>query len=357
MNQPDERPSKLISLEIARFLAALAVALEHLSTAVNGMKLGAAPITAPASGAVLFFFTLSGFVIYNAHIQDAGKPERLPRYAWRRFCRIYPLYWLSLIPMLAVLWPGCTPGYLVKIFTLAPFTGDIAELNPPAWTLRYELLFYILFGFSLLPYARRVLLPGWALLLACAWGHELLGRGPAETLLPVLPAGVADHLLALNNILFLAGLVAGWAFLRWRPGARILWPFLAAILLALALLLRLDQWGNSYPSAARLPVTAAAFAALIFALAALERGGHLRLSARVAGWGAVLGAMSYPIYLLHSCAGFVFSADFFFHPADRAAFAPWPIFLLMVAMTLAASWLAAVLFDAPVQRLARRIVA
>ena len=354
MSRPAARPQKFVSLEVARFLAALAVALEHLSTAIPGMRLGPAPLAPmPAPAAVLFFFTLSGFVIFTAHHQDAGQPARLPRYAWRRFCRIFPLYWLSLLPMLAVLWPGCTAPYLVKIFTLDPFTApSLAELNPPAWTLRSEILFYIIFGFSLLPVARRVLLPAWGLALAAAWYHALRGWGGPETLLPFLPGGVSSHLLALTNIFFLAGLGAGWVFSRWQPRARILWPLLGLSALVLLLLLHLDGGGTQYATGPLLPFTAAAFAAVILLLAALERRKSLRLNPR---W-AVLGAMSYPLYLLHSAAGFVFSADFFFRPADRAHFAPWPTFCLMLAMALLASWLAATMFDAPLQRLARRIL-
>ena len=352
MSQAAARPARLISLEIARFLAALVVALEHLSTAIPNMRLGPAPLPPlPAPAAVLFFFTLSGFVIHNAHARDAGRPGRIPVYAWRRFCRIFPLYWLSLLPMLAVLWPGCTAGYLVKTLTLSPFTGNFAELNPPAWTLRYELLFYIMFGLSLLPHAGRLLLPAWGLLLAAAWYHGLRGTGAPTTLLAFLPEGVSTHLLALNNIFFFAGLGAGWMLRRVPPPRPLLWPLLAASALALVLLLRLDAWGTLYPADPRLPFTAAAFAAVILLLAALEQCGALRLNPK---W-AMLGALSYPLYLLHAGAGFIFSADFFFHPADRALFTPWPIFALMLGIALLASGLAAFLFDAPLQRLARRI--
>ena len=343
---------KFISLEIARFLAALAVALEHISTTIPGLKLGPALLTAPAPAAVLFFFTLSGFVIHNAHARDSGKPARLPRYVWRRFWRIYPLYWLSLIPMLAVLWNGCSRAYLVNILTLAPFTGNIAELNPPAWTLRYELLFYIIFGLALLPYIRRVLLPGWALLLAAAWGKVLLGFGPAASLLPFLPRGVADHLLSLNNVMFFAGLGASWVFARHKPPSYILWPLLGFTLLALAWALRLGGWGNLYPTPAHLPFTAATFGATIYSLAALEHGGHLRLTRR----GAALGAMSYPLYLMHAVPGFLLSAWFFFHPAARAYYPAIPTFFLLLAASLALTAASAFLFDAPLQRFARKIL-
>lgn len=348
---PDTVARRIVSLEIARFLAALAVALEHLSTTIRDLQLGQ-PILPPmpASAAVLFFFTLSGFVIYTAHHQDSGQAARLPRYAWRRFWRIFPLYWLSLIPMLAILWPGCTAPYLAKIFSLTPFTGPIAEINPPAWTLRYELLFYILYGASLLPYARRFLLPLWGTALAAAWYHDLRGWGAPATLLPW--PGVANHLLALNNIMFFAGLAAGWCHARWQPRPRLLWPLLAATILLLAFLLRLDDYGTLYPADPHLPFTAAAFGGLILLLATLERSRNLKLHPR---WAA-LGAMSYPLYLLHAPAGFLFSALFFFHPAARAHFTPLPTFALMLTIALLASALAAFLFDAPLQRLARRVM-
>jgi len=40
-----------------------------------------------------FFFVLSGFIIFFVHGKDIGKPSRLPHYVWRRFIRIYPVYW------------------------------------------------------------------------------------------------------------------------------------------------------------------------------------------------------------------------------------------------------------------------
>lgn len=345
-------PSKVISLEIARFIAAFIVMLEHFSTTIPDLKLGPAVLPPmPASAAVLFFFSLSGFVIYTAHYQDSGQVQRVPRYFWRRFCRIFPLYWLSLVPMLVVLWDGCSPAYLTRILTLAPFTGHIAEVNPPAWTLRYELLFYIIFGLSLLPYARRVLLPAWGLLLAAAWFHTVRGGGGAAGLFPWLPFGVSSHLLAIDNLMFFAGLGAGWIFARWQPGARILWPLLGIGILILGYLLRLDGWGANYPPAARMPCMATAVATVIFTFAALERHGLLRLPRR---W-ALLGAMSYPLYLLHCGAGFIFATYIFYHPAARPQLAALPLFYIMLAIALAATVLVTFLFDMPLQRLARRI--
>ncbi len=348
--QEGARREKLISLEISRFIAALAVALEHLSTTVGYMGLGRPPLTAPASAAVVFFFVLSGFVIHNAHWQDSGRLARIPRYFWRRAWRIFPLYWLSLVPMLVVLGPGCTPPYLLKIFTLSPFTGDIAELNPPAWSLRWELSFYMMFGLILLPYARRVVLPLWIGLVLWRWYPQILAQPhPAGWLMA--HNGFAARLLSINNIMFFAGLAAGWLYVRQSLRARTLWMLLGLSTLLLLAMLRLDGWGTLYSPNNRLPFTVAAYAGVIFSLAALERGLHLRLPQRL----GALGAMSYPLYLLHPGAAFIFSAYFFYHPAAKIHFTALPMFALLLGLSLLAA-AAAALIDAPLQRLARRII-
>jgi peptidoglycan/LPS O-acetylase OafA/YrhL len=357
MSQTGARQPKLISLEVARFIAALAVAIEHLAGSVSGFGLPALPFTAPAPAAVTFFFCLSGFVIHQAHARDSGQWRRLPRYIWRRFTRIYPVYWLSLVPLIYYMWPhllGAGLGtYRIAIFTLAPFTSfHLREFNPPAWTLRFELSFYLLFGIALLPYARRVVLPLWGGLLALAYLRRVLLGGTAETLLPFLPVGVAEHLLALNNIYFFAGIAASMALFRAQPGAAWLWRLLAAAGFALILLEGASDWGDLYPPAARLPLVAAAAATAIYALAALERGSHWRINPR---W-ALLGSMSYPLYLLHPSVGFLFAVHFLIHPLAARQFSAYGLFWLMLGLSLLASALVAFLFDAPLQRLARRVL-
>jgi peptidoglycan/LPS O-acetylase OafA/YrhL len=49
-----------------------------------------------------FFFILSGVVIFMAHSNDLSKPSRIRPFLWKRFRRIYPIYWIMLIPTIAI---------------------------------------------------------------------------------------------------------------------------------------------------------------------------------------------------------------------------------------------------------------
>ena len=41
------------------------------------------------------FFVLSGFLMYYIHSEDLGRPRGLLPFAYKRFSRIYPSYWVS----------------------------------------------------------------------------------------------------------------------------------------------------------------------------------------------------------------------------------------------------------------------
>lgn len=349
---PGARRGKLLTLEVARFIAAFCVALEHLGG--NGMinHLGPRVMDAPAPAAVMFFFTLSGFVIYTAHWQDAGRPRRLPRYFWRRFWRIYPIYWLAMAPVLALLWRGCSTPYLINNFTLMPNTpNDFHELVPPAWTLRYEMTFYILFGLSLLPVLRRVVLPFWFVLLVWVWyGFHLH--------LPALPGwmvgqgGIKIHVFSLFNFMFFAGVAAGAVFVRRMPPKPWRWALLGLGAAGTLLMLHLADNGNIYPTVPLMPVTAVSYALLVLALAMLERGGQIRIGRR---W-AILGTMSYPLYLIHTVIGLRFNVYIAHHPWAQHFFSDDGLFFTLLAVSLLSAWLIAVLFDQPLQRLIRRVM-
>src|SRR6185437_9011418 len=103
---------KFLGIQSARGFAALAVTLFH---AVHGISLdqyvGYAPFKwffSFAHSGVVFFFVLSGFIIYFAHHADIGQPSALPRYVWRRVTRIYPIYWVitGFVILLAIFRPG-----------------------------------------------------------------------------------------------------------------------------------------------------------------------------------------------------------------------------------------------------------
>lgn len=106
---------------------------------------------------VQFFFVLSGIVIFYAHRDDLGKPDRFVAYAWKRLKRIYPIYWIALIPVCAAYWsvPSFRRGFetqpleIIQSVLLIHLTSGNSILGV-AWTLFHEMMFYTLFGMCIL---------------------------------------------------------------------------------------------------------------------------------------------------------------------------------------------------------------
>lgn len=48
---------------------------------------------------VYFFFVLSGFIIASSHHDDIARPDRVANYLMRRIIRVYPVYWIVIIPI------------------------------------------------------------------------------------------------------------------------------------------------------------------------------------------------------------------------------------------------------------------
>lgn len=110
--------------------------------------------------AVMFFFVLSGFVIYLASAKlDFFVKTDLNYYLYRRFRRILPLYWITLFfSWLMGAWgqalddPAFSPlnllGNLLFFQTsskVPPYWAQPYGLNGPLWSLAYEMFYYLFF--------------------------------------------------------------------------------------------------------------------------------------------------------------------------------------------------------------------
>ena len=142
---------------------------------------------APGRTAVDVFFCLSGFLIAWSYTKADGPLS----FAWHRFLRIYPAYWVCILVTglvvaalfgagpdlhyalrnLAILPSGtdCIPG----LFDGGPYEGSV---NGPLWTLRWELLAYAMVGtlgvLGLL--TRRVVVVGLLLVVWAYFTYKLL---------------------------------------------------------------------------------------------------------------------------------------------------------------------------------------
>jgi exopolysaccharide production protein ExoZ len=299
VTQPD-RP-KLGTLEIGRFIAASAVVFAHLPWVVQ--RFAASPDRLllggwlpPAPVAVEYFFLLSGFVMFTAHHGDFGKPWAPLRFWWRRACRIYPVYWLALGLLAFYYYPLAKPFTWVQLVALLP--GNFDEWVGPAWSLRYEIAFYIMFGLCLLPRIGKPLLVAWVVVVFWICRPDFL-RKPLD---PGLPHAVKHFLYPTGarffsgeEILFFAGLLCGWLYLKFPLQRRAGWALLCFGLAWIAGCLPLQHWGYDYVKGPWEPVIATGYGCLILALANLERCGALR-TGRLA---LLMGQVSYPLYILH----------------------------------------------------------
>jgi peptidoglycan/LPS O-acetylase OafA/YrhL len=296
-----DRPNgRLYEVDLLRILAALAVLTYHyLFSAYAG---GLSPLHFPHAGVVArygylgvdLFFLISGFVVL------LSAWNRTPRsFLVSRAVRLYPAYWVAvtLTALVSVLFgqgrfPISLPQYLANL-TMFNSLPDIKNIDVVYWTLWAELRFYaLILLLTVVGITRhRVTVFLWAW-LAATFAFE-------AGLLP----GVADLVL---NTQFSHYFIAGMALCLIHRNGASPQPF---VILALALANAIprgigfaDRVGIRYGAELHAPVVVAVIVAS-FAIMLLVA---LRVTASWArAWFATLGALTYPLYLIHAHIGFV----------------------------------------------------
>lgn len=286
------------ALDALRGVAALMVVILHEHDGLAGLP-------KPYSGylAVDLFFLLSGFVIASAYDKRLAGGMSVLAFLKVRLIRLYPLYLLGfaigLGRMLIQFKVGSTPppagpfalGTVLELFLIpTPMTinwsyDTLFYLNPPAWSLFYEIGINLLF----------------------AWLHPQLTRR------------------TLNVLIFIMGALLIWAAIHagsleignfWRSLLislpRVAFPFLVGVwlhraspqlpvlgngstwgaMLAVILILSLNpgqQWRVTYD----LVMVALVFPALLLLASAAVLSG---ITQRIA---SITGEMSYAVYIVH----------------------------------------------------------
>lgn len=151
-------PAASLVLDIARFTAALAVAIGHFSLPMYSLAIP--NMMVPASGAVGVFFVLSGFVIRyvtNSRLSTLG--EYLLDRASRLFSVLVPAICFTVVVDLIVRHQTKQPiteigDYIVRLVTTVTFTSEVwfqdlaPVLNHPFWSLSYEAFYYVFYGLA-----------------------------------------------------------------------------------------------------------------------------------------------------------------------------------------------------------------
>jgi exopolysaccharide production protein ExoZ len=142
---------KIDAIQVLRGIAAVAVVVGHIWG-----------VTIAGDYAVNVFFVISGFTMVYASQRQFGMPSSVYPFLLRRFIRIYPTYWLSLIVLISIFGVASfnTSQHLVRSIFLV--SEAQAPVLPPAWTLTLEVYFYIIF--SLFLFLRQQ----WAVIGVCS---------------------------------------------------------------------------------------------------------------------------------------------------------------------------------------------
>lgn len=331
-----------------RGIAAIAVVNTHLQTYFAGYY------TRNIGLAVDFFFLLSGFVLAHAYEARLRAGFGFVRFAAARAIRLYPLYLIGLLIGAAACWFGWSfAGPQHFAVTLA--TGVVMLPPPPslsangynlfpfdfaAWSLFFELAANLLYGLIAPRMSNRVL---GGLLVLSLLGLVAAGAGFGTLDLGSQPKQVLGG-LARVMFSFFAGVALYRLWLK-RP-VKINMPpvLLFGLLIAPLLFLPTGKEAGTAVWIYDFAVITLYFPVLL-SLAAQSRGNRFWTWA-----SAVLGAISYPLYVLHVPIWAVLQIRW-----DKALMhaAPWSG-LVMIACLLPVCWAAETFVDVPLRRLLNR---
>jgi peptidoglycan/LPS O-acetylase OafA/YrhL len=311
------RTDRFPLVDSLRGIAALMVLVTHV-TWFSGTVSGDAPLWPYLSrleSGVAVFFVISGFLLYRPFV--ARRPLPLTAYAWRRFLRIVPAFWVAIT--VVAIWQGVdqlfTPreiginyGFLQLYRGASPF-----NVIPQGWSMCVEIAFYAalpLWAWLVRRHARSALWPVVGLIAAglaynVAFVHtvDITGLGPS-VLLAALP-GFADT-LGLGMLLAVVSVTRGHdlprplAFLARRPALCLLIAALALWLPARHIVLTGPAVHYSAAQYLERHVLNAIVGAALL-IPCVFGDGREGATRRVLGSRALryLGLISYSVYLYH----------------------------------------------------------
>ncbi len=281
-------PARLVQVDALRGLAAMAVVLFHASTRYNELFSPAVPASwsfPQGHHGVELFFVISGFVIF----MTLERVRRPMDFVVSRFSRLFPAYWCAIAITFAVTHALALP---IKTVTAGEALGNVLMLHgylgiPHVdgvyWTLEVELMFYL--GMFLAFRSGRLhrLVPALFVLLALRLAYVGMARGFGID----LPWTLSRVLILPYVPWFCLGLCA-YRLTRAPsgPGSRAWWWRAGAATVTIGL-----------ADGAAVGALAVVLALLVLAAAR----GHLRWLENRFLVG--LGAISYPLYLLHENIG------------------------------------------------------
>jgi peptidoglycan/LPS O-acetylase OafA/YrhL len=316
------RPERVPALDLLRFMAAFGVMLYHYVShrpRADGSLSFMATITQQGYLGVDVFFMISGFVILWSASGRTGTG-----FVRARILRLYPEFWIAMLVTALTIYIGAVPGrhvefvQLVGNATMLPQYVGVEMIDGVYWTLAVEIKFYALVWLLIVTrqIARlEIALYAWLASTAIA---EAFDVGSIVRSAIIFPYGA--H--------FAAG---GLFYLVYESG----WTRARTIALALALPLcvvssisQIDQFVDAGRVTFGMKITTAVVIGAAFAcFAALRRLQSVNWPARI----ALVGALTYPLYLTHNVGKAIFLQHLTAVPV-------WERTLVAIAFSLALAW-------------------
>ncbi|QEG36868.1 acyltransferase family protein [Bythopirellula goksoeyrii] len=283
---------RILELDALRGLAAVAVVLFHFTTRYDHLFSHVTTLSASVPWGhygVDLFFMLSGFVIFMT-LDRQSDPWR---FAWGRFSRLYPAYWTAVIVTFAVVSFCGLPGQEVSLvaalvnLTMVQSLLDTPHVDGAYWSLQAELIFYanILACYRLGAFRRpRIAIAIWVGIAA------LIHIVSAMTTVPMI-AGLANKLATITSLKYIPLFGIGMLLYQVHLQRKLTRNDLSLLVGCWATIGIFDGISHAL---------AACFLSLGLFLAV---EGYLpQLQSRML---VALGALSYPLYLIHQNIGYV----------------------------------------------------
>src|SRR5436305_1426990 len=132
----------LLSLQVLRAVAAISVVICHAGIQLNYWTKTNIEWHNVGAAGVDLFFVISGFIITLVSWDSFGRLDLIGTFVARRAVRIGFLYWL--LTTIYVLSNSYPLSRIISSYLLVP--TDERLVIPIAWTLAYELMFYLIFA-------------------------------------------------------------------------------------------------------------------------------------------------------------------------------------------------------------------
>ncbi|WP_439883107.1 acyltransferase family protein [Pontibacter sp. MBLB2868] len=297
MIQSIQTKTSLKSVQALRATAALMVVFFHLMMVET--KYGNTNLVFQffhfGEAGVDLFFVISGFIMVLVTSSEQGTKIEPGRFLYNRFTRIYPTYWFYFLLVLVVWFikPGwvnssaTTEPDFISSFFLIPNNG--MQFVQVAWTLEYEIFFYIIFAIAItLP--RPFSLPVVLLTLSALVFTGLV----TKTTSPVAATVTSTVLLE-----FVAGCLIGYFYLKNQKSSSLYYLALLTGFGLFVLELLHFSWVSYLPEDLLVVQRELAYglpaALLVFGATFIEK----HKTVKIPNWLLKIGDASYSLYLSH----------------------------------------------------------